>query len=198
MEKDIGVYMDKDLSFEKHICEKVKKANSMFAIIRRSFQHLDHKTFLPLYKSLVRTHLDYASAVYSPYRAKDIDLIESVQRRATKQLPGFKDLDYADRLKKLKLPTLGYRHIRGDMIEMYKITQGLYDRKAYKFITFQKDLPCRSSNRGNSCRINQQRSSTAVRRNSFAVRAAPVWNSLPDHIITAGSINSFKNRLDKF
>jgi len=113
VEKDIGVYVDQELNFDRHISEKVKKANSMFAIIRRSFQHLDHKTFLLLYKALVRTHLDYASAVYSPNRAKHIDLIESVQRRATKQLPGFKDLAYSERLRKLKLPTLSYRRVRG-------------------------------------------------------------------------------------
>jgi hypothetical protein len=65
-EKDIGVPIDSELSFNKHISEKVKKANSMCYIIRRSFQHLDHSTFLPLYKSLVRVHLDYASSVWAP------------------------------------------------------------------------------------------------------------------------------------
>jgi hypothetical protein len=198
VEKDIGVYVDKDLSFDKHISEKVKKANSMFAVIRRSFQHLDSKTFVPLYKALVRSHLDYASTVYSPYTAKHIDQIESVQRRATKQLPGFKDLEYPERLRKLKLPTLSYRRTRGDMIELYKITQGIYDKDVCAFITLQKDLPDRSSARGNSRRIVQHRCKSPLRSNSFAVRSAPIWNSLPDHVVTAPKINTFKNRLDRF
>jgi hypothetical protein len=94
-EKDIGVIIDNNLSFEKHISEKCKKANSMFAVIRRTFQHLNTTTFVPLYKSLVRVHLDYASLVWAPHKSKPIDQIEGVQRRATKQLPGMKNLSYS-------------------------------------------------------------------------------------------------------
>jgi hypothetical protein len=50
----------------------------------------------------VRTHLDYASSVWAPYKKKYIDKIDSVQKRATKQIPGFHNLSYPERLKKLK------------------------------------------------------------------------------------------------
>ena len=95
----------------------------MFAIIRRAFKYLNAKTFIPLYKSLVRLQLDCASSVWAPYRKKHIDKIEQVQKRATKQIlvPEMKNLNYEERLRKLKLSTLGYRRVRGDMIEMYKI-----------------------------------------------------------------------------
>ena len=66
---------------------------------------------------MVKTHLDYASSVWSPYKIKHIKMIESVQRRCTRQLPYLKDLPYPERLKKLNLPTLAYRRLRGDMIE---------------------------------------------------------------------------------
>ena len=62
-EKDIGVIIDSNLEFDKHINAKINKANSMFSIIRRSFQFLSQQNFIPLYKSLVRSHLDYASSV---------------------------------------------------------------------------------------------------------------------------------------
>ena len=77
------------LSFDKHICEKINKANSIFALLRRTFRNLNADIFLPLYKTLVRTHLDYASLVWAPYKKKYIDKIESMQKRATKQIPGF-------------------------------------------------------------------------------------------------------------
>ena len=130
VENDIGVFLDEDLNFERHISTKVNKANAMFGVIRRNFHYMDRKTFVPLYKALVRTHLDYASSVYSPNKMKHIDTIESVQRRATKQLPGMKDLTYPERLRLLKLPTLSYRRVRGDMIELYKITHDIYDKRA--------------------------------------------------------------------
>ena len=80
-EKDIGVVIDEELSFDKHICDKVNKANSIFAVLK-TFRNLNADIFLPLYKTLVRTHLDYASSVWAPYKKKYIDKIESVQKRA--------------------------------------------------------------------------------------------------------------------
>jgi hypothetical protein len=50
----------------------------------------------------------------------DIEKIGNVQRRATKQVPTLKNMEYNERLKKLKMPTLKYRRMRGDMIEVFK------------------------------------------------------------------------------
>ena len=60
-EKYIG---DSNLEFDKYVYVKVNKANSTMAVIRRSFQKLDEDTFVPLYKALVRTHLDYACCIW--------------------------------------------------------------------------------------------------------------------------------------
>ena len=104
-EKDIGVIIDSNLEFDKHVYFKVNKANSTMAVIRRSFQKLDEDTFVPLHKALVRTHLYYAYCIWSPYKQKYKDALENVQRRATKQINGMSDMCYPDRLRKLKLPT---------------------------------------------------------------------------------------------
>ena len=58
--------------------------------------------FISLYKTLIRTHLDYPSSVWVPCKAKDIDVLQNVQRRCTYQLPQLKDLPYKDRVKMLK------------------------------------------------------------------------------------------------
>ena len=78
---------------------------------------------------MVRTHLDYASAVWVPYKVKDIEMIENVQRRCTRQLPYLKELPNEDRLRMLKLPTLAYVQWRGDIIEVYKMLHGFYDKE---------------------------------------------------------------------
>ena len=121
----------------------------MFAIISRMFRHLNKHICIQLYKSLVRTHLDYANSVYSSHKLKHIDQIESVQRRATKQIPGLRHLTYPDRLRKLKLPTLAYRRTRGDMIELYKIINGVYDNTVENVIKLWRDSTNRSSKRIN-------------------------------------------------
>ena len=65
-EKDIGVIIDQKLKFNDHVATKVNKANSILGIIRRSYKYLDEQTFKHLYKALVRPHLEYANATWSP------------------------------------------------------------------------------------------------------------------------------------
>ena len=76
---------------------------------------------------LVRPLLEYANSVWSSRRVCDLTKIEKVQIKATKYMCRIKDLSYDDRLRPLKLPTLNYRRIRGDMIGLYKIVTGKYD-----------------------------------------------------------------------
>ncbi|XP_069142206.1 uncharacterized protein [Argopecten irradians] len=119
-EKDIGVTVDEDLNFRTHIQLGVNKANSILGLIKRTVTFLDEKMFKLLFKALVRPHLEYASSVWSPYMIKDIELIENVQQRATKLIPGFKDLPYPECLQRLNLPTLEHRRKRGDLINVFQ------------------------------------------------------------------------------
>ena len=139
-QKDIGVIIDSNLEFYKHINQKINKVNSIMALIKRSFTTLNQHHFVPLYKALVRSHLDYAISIRSPYKQKYKDAIENVQRRTTKQLPGMKNIPYEERLERLKLPTLAYRRSRGDMIEVYKLLQGKYDSDVSKLSSCTKTV----------------------------------------------------------
>ena len=86
-------------------------------MIRRVFTHLDNNTFISLFKAFVPSQLEYANAVWNPHEVfKIITLIEKVQRRATKQVPGLRYLSYEGQLKQLKLPTLVFRRARGHVI----------------------------------------------------------------------------------
>ena len=80
----------------------------------RNFIYLDEDAFVMLYKSLVRSHLEYANSVWNPHRLGLIKDLELVQICATKLVISIKNFTYKDRLKRLKLPTLKYRSIRGD------------------------------------------------------------------------------------
>ena len=75
----------------------------------------------------VRSHVEYANSVWNPHRLGLFKDLEKVQMRATKLVITIKYLTYKDRLKRLKLPTLKYRHMRGDMIEVYKILTNKYN-----------------------------------------------------------------------
>lgn len=104
VEKDLGILVDNQLNFDQHITTQASKANKVMGVIRRSFTHLDQHNFKLLYKALVRPHLEYGHAVWYPHLRKHIDLLEQVQRRATRQVPGLAHLSYTDRLRRLGLP----------------------------------------------------------------------------------------------
>ena len=93
-------------------------------MIKRSFIVRDKDVILQLYKSLVRPHLEYSIQAWRPHFQKDIDLIEGVQRRATKLDSDLKDKSYENRLRILNLKTLETIRLRGDLIEVYKIFKG--------------------------------------------------------------------------
>ena len=101
--------------------------NKVMGLIRRTFIHLDKEVFVPLYTSLVRSHLEYAQSVWSPHSKGGIRRLEQVQRNATRLVNGTQGMNYHQRLKYLNLPTLLHRRTRGDMIALYKMLHSIYD-----------------------------------------------------------------------
>ena len=125
MEKDLGVNID--VQFSKHIEIQVNKANKILRMIRRSYEFLHGDSLIILCIALVRTHLEYSNAIWSPRYIKDKKLREKVERRATKLIPDLKEFLYETRLTKLQLPSLYYHRVRGDMNEVYTYMYNKYD-----------------------------------------------------------------------
>ena len=151
-----------DLKFNQHIAKKINKANSMLALIKGTFQYLDNHSFLRLYTTIVRTHLEFANFVWHPYLQKDIESIEQVQMRATKLVSNLKDLPYETRLKERKLPTLAHRRLRGDMIQTFKLVKGLDDCLLEKFFTIAY-----YNKRGHACKPEKPRCSLSHTKSPY-------------------------------
>jgi len=120
------VVFDSELSFVSHCKEKINRAYSILGLIKRNFIYLTKAAFVTLYKNLVRCHLENANSVWNPHRQGLIKDLEKVQMRATKLVLTVKHLTYKERLVLLKLPTLKYRRLRGDMTEVLKIITGKF------------------------------------------------------------------------
>ena len=162
-------------------------------MIRRSFEYLDQETFLNLYKGLIWPKLEYAQAVWNPHRQGNIYAIEAVQRRATKLIPGFSNLEYTERLKKLNLTTLVCRRARGDMLETFKHLNGQYNSAPILHL----DSRTRgTTTRGHQLKLEKGRSRLDVRKHFFTQRVVNLWNALPVNLVSAPTVNAFKNRLD--
>ena len=165
-----------------------------FDNLYRNFKYMSSDTFVMLYKTLVRSHLEYANCVWSPYRQMDIDKIEKVQMRATRMVQQLKNLSYEARLRRLNLPTLKYRRLRGDMIQVYNIVSGKHTTNP----TVDLNLSNVSNTRGNMYKLQLTHVHYNLRKHFFSNRIVAVWNSLPNIIVNAESTNKFKNRLDRF
>ena len=77
--------------------------SSVLAMVKRHFKVVDKEDFNVLYKTYVRPHLEYCVQVWSPHFKKDIECLETIQRRATKLVKGLKRKPYEERLRSLGL-----------------------------------------------------------------------------------------------
>ena len=191
-EKDLGILVDNELSFSKHVETQVRKANRLVGLIRRSFTYLDKDVMRQLFCALVRPHLEFGNVAWSPRHKKEINLIEKVQERATKIIPGMKNMNYEQRLKAMKLPSLCYRRKRGDLIEVFKYVNGFYNTNQNLLI---KDPSKRT--RGHAHKLLKRPCNINLRLNFFSFRVVNNWNNLPSYVAEATTLNQFKSRLDK-
>ena len=123
--RDLGVIIDSELLFDKHVDSVVKKAYMRIGILFRSFVTRDVRTLRQAYVTFIRPILEYASTVWSPYKVKHITAIERIQRHFTRRIPSLHELSYSERLAVINLDTLELRRLRADLLMYYKILNGL-------------------------------------------------------------------------
>ena len=121
-------------------------------------------------------------------------MLEQIQRRATKLIPGLRDLTYQERLKECGLTRLETRTLRGDQIEVFKILNG-YANIDYNIIFEIKESKI---TRGHNYTLVKKQSRLDVRKYLFSQRIIGVWNNLSTDCVQASSVNMFKNKIDTY
>ena len=191
--KYLGVTLQSNLSWDKHINTICTKANKMLGLLRRNLKTAPAKTKELGYKALVRPVLEYASSVWDPHCKKDIDKIEKIQRRAARfVLNRYKKVDsVSSMLKDLKWETLEKRRKKARLTMFYKIHNGQVHARFNKM----NKLKERSGRRGHSEMYERITNRTKYRDNTFLPRTIREWNSLPQSTIQAPSAGSFSLRM---
>ena len=165
-EKDLGVTISADMKVSEQCGIAASKGNQILGLIRRNITYKGKKLIIPLYKAIVRPHLEYCIQAWRPYRKKDIDTLERIQRRATKMIPELRDLSYEERLKECGLTTLETRRLRGDQIEVFKILNGYENIDRNMFFSLKKD----SRTRGHEVKLVKDQCRLDIRKHSFSQR----------------------------
>ena len=127
---------------------------------------------------MVCSHLEYAQTVWSPHKQLNIELLEKVQRQATKTVPVLYKLPYEQTTEayEVKSANINFRRARGDMIETFKILNGFYDDSACP--TLHRAVY--ENTRGHCMNLFKMHARKDARKYNFSVRVVDVWNSLPE------------------
>ena len=185
---DLGVTVDSCLKFSNHIIKITRKAHQRASLIHRCFNSRRSDLLLKAFVTYVRPILEYNSPVWSPCLKKDILLVESVQRKFTKRIPGMSGLTYFSRLKRLNLESLEVRRLRADLVTTYKIIFGLLRVSSEDFFI----LRCSTYLRGHSYMLEKSRNINTVRQWFFSNRIVNIWNNLPISTTDFTSLRNFK------
>ena len=201
--RDLGVWMENDGTFTKHIANVTTSCRKIMSMILRSFTTRDDQILLTLFKSLILSKIDYCSVLWNPIAVNDLRKIEGIQATFTHRMNCAKSDDgqprnYWQRLKYLKLYSIQRRFERYTVIYVWKIYNGLMHNPGIEFKN-------KDSRNGLVCKIPKYESK--LRWQSFLVNGPKLFNSVPkevrefplDELVTQNqAIVNFKKKLDDY
>ena len=198
--KDLGIILTDDGKFEEQIEIAAKKARQKCGWLLRSF-YTRNETFLrQMFNTLVQPHLDYCSQLWSPQEGQHLDKMESVLRNFTRKITTLKQLNYWERLEKLKLNSEERRMERYKIIYTWKILEGLVPNCGIQKIESEGQ----NEHHGRLCQIPKMKTKVqsiqTMREASFQVTGPKLFNKLPKSLrnLSKCGPDEFKKELDEF
>ena len=194
--RDLGVLVTPQISWSPNINTIAENSRKLIAWVLSVFKDRSETTLMCLYKSLIRSRLEYCSALWSPTKQEDIMTLESVQRLFTSKIAVLSSHSYYDRLKILRIQSLQRRRERFLIIMMWKIINNIMPND----INIQTTTSERRGIKAKVPPLNMQASQRArtLYESSFAVVGPKLWNCIPKRISMITNKETFKVSVSKF
>ena len=189
-EKDLGVLVDEKLSMTWRCALVAQKANHILGCIKRSTASRVREVILPCCSALVRPHLESCIQLWSPQHWKDMELLEWVQRTATKKFRGLEQLSCEGRLRELGLFSLYKRRLAGRPYSSLPVTEGTYKKAGEGLST----RACCDRTRGKGLKLKEGRFRLDI-RTKFTMRLVRHWNRFPRDVVAAPFLETVKAKL---
>lgn len=174
----------------EHVCKKARRQIGF--LYRRFYQHANGATFLQLYLSYVRPHLEYASAVWDPHQQGLVIALENVQKFALRAVTKDWKAGYDHLVSTCNLPTLQQRRRLLKLCALYQMING-------HLVLPDAPIQIRSINRElrNTSQywLQQPPARTNAHLFSFFPHAIALWNELPSTIHNCNTLLTFKKRV---
>lgn len=190
--KDLGVFMSNNMSSSVHCTYLFKKCSQISSLICKSFLSRNKDLMVKAYKTYVLPLLDYCSQVYSPHKISDINILERVQRRFTKNVLRNSDLSYTERLNITGLQRLETTRIHNDLFFAYRLLNDFLPGLNSLLAVSDTVKHTRSSDKTT---LVTERCNLNIRKFDFACRISRIWNSLPEHCTKSKTIQNFKQKI---
>ena len=196
-QKHLGLTLDTKLSFDRHLEEKIQKANKGIGLINRLRRHVPRNSLLTLYKSYIRPHLDYGDIIYDyPGNAAFIQKLESIQYNACLAITGcFRGTSREKLYSELGLESLADRRFYRRILFFYKIVNGLTPSYLRNYL---QETPSTLVNLRGRNAIYPLNIRTERFRNTFFPYCITQWNILDSRIRDLPTVSSFKRAILKF
>ena len=191
--KYLGINLSSDLKWSLHIQQTASKANSMLGLLRRNISRCATQLREQAYFALIRSRLEYCAAIWDPHLAKDVNRLESVQRRAARFVKQANDpcASVSAMLRELNWLPLKERRRDIRLAFLFQIIKGGVAVQAEDYLT-KADSRTRNLHAHKYRHIN---SNSDQFKNSFFVRTIPQWNDLTEASVNADTARAFKASL---
>jgi len=193
VERDLDVLVDDRLTMSQQCALAAKNANGILEYIKKSVDSRSREVLLPLCTALVRPHLEHFIQFWAPQFKTDEELLERVQRRATKMVRGLEHFSYEERLTELGLFSLKKRRLREDLTNAYKYLKGGCQEdgaRLFSVVSSDRTRDKRHKPKHRIFRLN-------MRKNFFTLRVTEDSNRLPREAVDSPSLEITKTHLDE-